>query len=122
PEAALLVAAERGACVKTIVCIDPDRARFDFGCHAVRELDVLGPNRRYQAVDGAVGDGNGLIRILEADRRKHRSENLFLRDLHVRLDLRENGRLHEETFAIVARRVALTAALELGALFDAGTD
>ena len=41
---------------------------------------------------------------------QHRAEDLFLRDLHSRLHIGEDGRLDEEALGFGALRIALAAA------------
>src|SRR5689334_13568773 len=101
-EAALLVAAEWGAGIETVVGVDPHRPGFDLSSHAMGELDILRPNRGHQSVDCAVGDGYRLIRVIETDRGEHWTEDLLLRDLHVWFYFGEDGGLHEKALAVIA--------------------
>src|SRR5262245_42628666 len=100
PEAALLVSTEWRAAVKGVVRIDPDGACLNLGGHAMRQLDVLGPDRRYQTVHGSISDRDRLIRTPEPDSRQHRSENLLLCDLHIRLHFGKNRRLNKKALTV----------------------
>ena len=54
-DAGVFHAAERRAQVAQKPAVDPDDAGFEFGGDAVRTREVLGPQRRRQAVADAVG-------------------------------------------------------------------
>src|SRR5437762_1506916 len=80
-EAARLIAAEGRAGIEAVIRVDPDRAGLDLPRQAMRQLHILRPDRRYEPVDGAVGDLHGLLSVAKADGRQHRAEDFFLRDL-----------------------------------------
>src|SRR5262249_34247479 len=122
PEAALLVAAERRARVESVVGVDPDGAGLDLAGHTVRQLDVPGPDRRDQPINRSVGDRDRLVRTLETDHREHGSEDLLLRDLHLRFHLGEYGGFDEEPLAVGALQVPLAAAVESRAFLHARPD
>src|SRR5262245_19892284 len=53
-------AAPRQAHVSWTIGVDPDGAGIELVGHAVRPIDVAGPNRGRKAVVGAIGEGDGL--------------------------------------------------------------
>ena len=59
--ARLLVAAEGRVRRVGVVAVDPDAARLDRARHLVRLVRVARPDAGAQAVDGVVGDGDGLL-------------------------------------------------------------
>src|SRR5215217_5099857 len=89
--------------------------------HPLRPLHILRPDATGEAVDGAVRDADRVVLVVVRHDGEHGAENLFLRDGHLRRDVREDGGLH-----VVALREALgllgTASDELRALTDALLD
>src|SRR5690348_2372415 len=73
-----LVAAERRCGIVEVVRVDPDGAGLDGARHAVRLLDVLGPDAGGEPVHRAVGelDAFGLVR--KREHREHRAEDLLV--------------------------------------------
>src|SRR5207244_6760813 len=106
PEPREFVAAERRCGIVEVVRVDPHSAGFDGAGHAVRLLDVLGPDAGGEAVHRAVGelDAFGLIR--ERQHREHRAEDLLVHDLHAGLGAVEYGRLDVVALAVHLRRLA----------------
>src|SRR6267142_1337917 len=76
-DAALLHSAERRPEVAQHPAVDPDDAGGDPVGHAVRPAEIAGPERRGQAVVGAVGQADDLV--LGGERRDgdDRPENLL---------------------------------------------
>src|ERR1700688_337463 len=105
-EAALLVAAERGAGVVPVVLVDPHRARLHLPRDLVRLADVAGPDAGGEAVDVGVGLLHRVLDVAERDHHQHRSEDLLPRHGHVVAHPVEDGRLHEPALAADGRRLA----------------
>src|SRR5207244_7320805 len=101
-----LVAAERRCGIVEVVRVDPDSAGLDGAGHAVRLLDVLGPDAGGEAVHRAVGelDAFGLVR--EREHREYRPEDLLVHDLHAGLGAVKYGRLDVVALAVHLRRLA----------------
>ncbi len=59
----------------------------------MRRVDVVAPHGAGEAVDGIVGNGYGLLGIIESDHRHDGAKDLFLRDAHVIADAVEDRRL-----------------------------
>ena len=93
PNAGLFVAAKRQCGIDDGVAIAPDRAGFDFGCEPVHGRDVLGPDAGAEAITGVVGCLRDFVKIVEALRYHHRSEDLFAHDAHVGVHVDENCRV-----------------------------
>src|SRR5215467_10783559 len=66
-------------------------------------LYIACPDRGCQSIGVLVGQSHHLIDIIEHQCCQHRPEDLFLRNLHVILDLAEDGRLKEESLAAIDR-------------------
>src|SRR6266699_5269460 len=98
PEPRELVAAKRGGGVIEVVRIHPHRARLDRAGHAVRLLDVSGPDARREAVQRAVGELDALGLVVERQHRQHGSENLLVDDLHPGPGVVEHGGFDVEAF------------------------
>src|SRR6476659_5280017 len=86
------------------------------------ELDVAGPDGRGEAVDRAVGDLHGFLRITETNAAHDRPEDLLARDPHLGADLAEDGRLDVEALRLVTLDVALAPGEDAGALLLAALD
>src|SRR3954464_12300638 len=95
-EAGLLVAAERHGRVHWTVSIDPDRARLQPARERVRLLDVVRPNARRKTINILVCEFRDLVDVIEAERRQHGAEDLFLGDGHVVVDGAKYRRFNEE--------------------------
>ena len=76
---------------------------------------------RPEAVDGVVGDGDGLLHRVVGDDAKHRAEDLLLGDAHARAHLGKDRRLDVEP-DIQTARTALSAGDELRAFRNADAD
>ena len=81
-------------------------AGADLGGHLGAVLDVGGPDRAAEAVVGVVGDGDGLLLAVVGDDRQDRAEDLLLGDLHVVVDVGEDGRLDVPALGEVRRTAA----------------
>src|SRR4051812_32459104 len=75
--AAHLVAAERHRRVHRLIAVDPDRTGPQRLCDAMRLADVTGPDAAAEPEGGGVGTLDQFIRVLEGDRRDHRSEDFL---------------------------------------------
>ena len=78
-EAGFLVAAEADGGVEIVGAVDPDDAGLDLGRDVEREIDVLAPDGRGEAVLGVVGERDRLLGRAEAHGDEHRPED-FLGD------------------------------------------
>ena len=92
-DAGLLVTAEGGVGRVEVVAVGPDPAGLDAAPHAVGDVHVAAPDARAQSVEGVVGDGQGVRRVLERGHRQHRPEDFLLEEAHFVMAL-EHGRLH----------------------------
>src|SRR6185295_18118021 len=54
--------------------VDVDRAAFEFAHGSQGQFEVVGDDARTEAVFGAVGDGHGVVEILDANDRGEGSE------------------------------------------------
>src|SRR5947207_9169003 len=106
PEPRELVAAKRGGGVIEVVRIHPHRARLDRAGHAVRLLDVSGPDPRREPVQRAVGELDALGLVVERQHRQHGSENLLVHDLHPGPGVVEHRGFALETFTVHLRGLA----------------
>ena len=79
-EPGFAVAAEAGGRIEQVGAVDPHHARLDLGRDVEREVDVLGPDARRQAVGGVVGQLHSLRGSAERHRDENRPEDLHLRD------------------------------------------
>lgn len=114
----LLVATEWHLVVKRVVSIHP----YSSSAERIRDLDggveVRGVHSGGKTVSGLVAERDDLLLGLELADAADRAEDLLLHDLHVLLDVGEDGGLDE--VALVA--LALAADLDLGAFFFALLD
>src|SRR5262249_31794368 len=89
--------------------------------HAFGAFRIARPDAAGQPVDGVIGDPYRVVFVLVRDDRKHRAEDLFLRDGHLVVDVGEDGRADE-----IARRDPFghfgAAGNELSAFFTAFLD
>ena len=113
---AVAVAGRLGAAERQ-VDFGADRRRVDVedaGVHVAHRgegvVHVLRVDRRRQAVLHAVADLDRLVERLARDDRHDRSEDLFLRDAHVRRHVGEDRRLVEEAVRVIAVGRAVSAA------------
>src|SRR2546429_878149 len=106
PEPRELVAAKRGGGVIEVVRIHPHRARLDRAGHAVRLLDVPGPDPRRAAVQRAVGERDALGRVVERQPRQHGTEDFLVHDLHPGPGVVEHGGFDVEAFTVPLRGLA----------------
>src|ERR1700739_3989203 len=103
-DARLLVAAKWRGRVEHVITIYPNRA----GAYAIGDGmslgDVLGPDRCGKAIKRLIGALNDPVEILEFQDGHDRTEDFFLRDLHVVFNIGEDGGLDE--VALVAHALA----------------
>src|SRR6266480_3510611 len=114
PEPREFVAAKRRRRIIEVVRIHPDRPRLDGAGHAVRLLDVLGPDAGGEPVHRAVGELDAFGLVLERQDREHRAEDLLIHDFHARLGAVEHGRLDVVALPVYLR--GLAARYQPGAL------
>src|SRR6185437_334964 len=98
------LAAKRRGRVVIVVCVYPHGSSLKPVCYAMRLGNIARPNSRRQTVGILVRFTNGFFHIVEHDRRKHRTKNLFARNGHVILHVVENSRLHKIAFTIAELR------------------
>ncbi len=79
-ETTLLEASESCGRVKNIVAIDPNGSGFDVFGRLERQGHLLGVNGRCKAVDGIVGDADGLLGGSEGQSNEDGAEDLFGHD------------------------------------------
>ena len=91
--------------------VDADHAALERARHAPHAADIARVEIRGQAEFGVVGKPDGLGLVLEAEQRRHRSENLFLRQAHAGVHIGEHRGLVEGA----AQRVPAAADQRLGA-------
>src|SRR5262249_60891575 len=72
--------------------VDADVPDLGAVAELARGLAVLGEDRRRVAVGQAVDDGQRVVEMVYRDDPEDRSEDLLLRDGHVRAELVEDGR------------------------------
>src|SRR5438309_2888788 len=116
----LLVSPERSVGVEA-AGVDLHLAGADAARDLLRVLDVAREHRAHQAVDGVVGDADGVLFVAVRDDRQDGTEDLLLRDRHVVAHAGEDGRLHEEALG-EALGLLGSAGDELGAFLDALLD
>src|SRR5215469_6099991 len=111
------------------VHLSPDRRRVDIGDARVKVahrdeclVDIFRVQGRREPVLYAVRDGNGIFEVLARDNRNYRSEDFFLRDAHLRVDIDKHRGLHEESIRILALFQAVAARHHLGAVILADFD
>src|SRR5699024_5450619 len=73
----MLHAAERRAQVAQHPAVDPDDAEIQPRGDAVRARGIGGPERGGQAVVGGVGDGHGVVLVIEGNQRHHGAEDFL---------------------------------------------
>src|SRR5205807_2495002 len=93
--------------------------RLDARGHRERLVDVARPDARHQTVLTAVRQFDRLLELVELDDGEHRTENLFLRDAHLRRDAIEKRRRVVEAAAERRTRRPLPARGNRGALASA---
>lgn len=86
----------------------------------MRTLDVLRENSRTQAIDRIVSHLDCLLFRLEGSNDDKGSKDLLFVDIHLGLNVRENGGLDKVSLSITDIREALSAANQLRALVLAG--
>lgn len=112
----LLVTTERKSGVKHVVAVNPDGSSLKLLHKLHGGVDVLGVDGGSETVLSVVSDLGDLVESRELSDGSDRAENLLLHDLHVRLDVGDDGRLNEVTLVTLT----LTTALDLAALLLAG--
>ncbi len=81
-------------------------------------IEIVRPQRSLQSVDRVVRDADGVFLVLEGDGGEDGAEDLFLRDAHLVVDLREDGRLDIGAAGILAHLTAAERELRAFALAD----
>src|SRR2546430_9688593 len=120
PESRELVAAERRRGVVEVVRVHPHGPRLDRASHAVRFLDIPGPDPGREAVQRAVAELDALGFVLERQHRQNGTENLLVDDLHPWLGVVEHRGLDVEPLAVHLRGFA--AGHQPGAFLLPGRD
>src|SRR5215470_17341269 len=105
-ESRLLEAAEGRLEIDDHARVDGDAARAHARGDLRAALDVGRPDAAAQAVLRVVGDRDRLLLAAVGDHGQHRPEDLLLRDLHLVVDVREDGRLDEPALRERLRRAA----------------
>ena len=85
------------------------------------DVHIFALHMRPEAIDGVVGDGDGLLHRLVRDDAKDRAEDLLLGDAHVRAHLGKDRRFDVEP-GIQTARTARSAGDELRAFRNADAD
>src|SRR3989442_483605 len=91
PEAGLSIAAEPARRVEDVRAVDPHHTGLDLRRHVERQVDVLRPHARGEAVRRVVRELDRLLGRAEAHRDEDRTEDLDLRDRRRRGDVGEQG-------------------------------
>lgn len=97
----LLEATEGSLVVDHVVAVDPDGSSPERVGDADGSVNVLGVDGGGKTVRGAVTNLDGLLLILELLDGDDGAEDLLLGDLHVAVDIGEDGRLDEVTLGSV---------------------
>ncbi len=121
PEAGALVSTKRQCGIHQTIGVDPDRASAKLPRDGVGFFDVSGPDSGGKSVRISIRQFDDLIDVIEAKRRQHRTEDFFLRNLHVVFDFAEDRGLNEKAFAAVYRNT-VSARDQLRAFLLAGFD
>ena len=104
--------------MKSVVCVDPNGTSLEGVGDLDGSVEVLGVDGGGETVCAGVAKLDGILLGLELGDRADGSEDLFLHDGHVVLDVGEDGGLDE--VSLVA--LALTAGNDGGTLVLAGLD
>src|SRR5690606_14922398 len=110
---------ERGCGVEGVVGVDPDGARLDAACDAVRAFDVARPDPGREAVDRVVRERDGLLLVTERQRGEDRPEDLLAGDRVLGRDAVEDRRLEPVALRLALVERALAAAEQLRACLAA---
>ena len=94
----LLHAAERAGIVVAERIVDPERAGGDLVHRLHRPFHVVRVNVRAEAIDGVVGEFDGVVDVFHAHDRQHRAERLGVDEPHLLFDVHHDGWFVEETF------------------------
>src|SRR4029077_10881353 len=94
-------------------CVDVGDAGVEVAHCGESFVDVLRVERRRQAILDAVGDIDGVLKVVAGDDRDDRAEDFFLGDAHLWVDVDEYGRLHEEAVLEFTLIEAVTATDQL---------
>ena len=104
--------------VKSVVCVDPNGTSLEGVGNLDGGVEVGCVDGGSKTVCGVVADADGLLLGLELGDRADGSEDLFLHDGHVVLDVGEDGGLDE--VSLIA--LALATGDDGGTFFLAGLD
>src|SRR6202041_2747154 len=80
--------------------------------HHQRPPNALRPDAGGEPVYGVIGDANRFLFVVKRNYRKHGTEDLFIRNTHLRIHIGEDGRLHEparSTFLALRRSASQPA-------------
>ena len=102
--------------VTVVTRVNPYHACLQSPRNAMRALDILREHGRAEAVDSLVCHIDRLPLSLKRGDDNEGSEDLFFIDVHLGLDIREDGRLDEVPLAITNVGEALTATNQLRTL------
>lgn len=103
---------------KETLTVDPDSTSLETLHDADATVEVIGVDSRGKTVSGLIAELDGLLLGGELGNGADGAENLLLHNLHVRLDVAEDGRLDKVSLVTVA----LTTNLNSGTLLLAGLD
>src|ERR1700722_348188 len=92
--AGVLDAAKRQLGIGPGNVVDEHHARIDTARHTLPASDVLGEDRAAQSEVGIVRKGDGLVLILDPEEQGHRAEEFISEGGVLRLDVRQDCRLH----------------------------
>src|SRR5271170_85144 len=118
PNTRLFKSSERRRGVEHVVAIHPNRSGSDSISNRMRLGYILGPNRSSQAVQRFIRPVHHFVDVLELQDRHHRTEDLFLGDLHIVLYVGEYCRFDE--VALIAN--AIPSGQQLGIFLLPGFD
>lgn len=101
-----------------VVAVDPDGSSLEGVSSLDRSRDVTREDSSGETVHRVVGDGENIGFVLELGNDDDGSENLFLDDPHVGLDVGEDGRLDKVSLSSVPR----SSGVDSSSLLDSGLD
>ena len=116
PDAGLLISTESGMRRVGVVLVDPHATSLNGAPGTVGGVAVARPHTGTESVDGVVGDGDGLIKILKGSYRQDGAEDLLLEDTHV-VGAFEHGGFDVEAVFQPGDSVDAAAGKYLGAFF-----
>src|SRR4030081_1509720 len=102
--------------------VDADHADIDLGGEVARGVAVAGEDRNAVAIVVIGRQAEGLVVVVRAHHREHRSKNLFLVDPHVFRHIVEQAAAHVKTVLIALHLEVSAIDSESCALLDADLD